>query len=72
MIKKIIVPVPFASDINRSLAEQDRIIEILDRFEVLTRSVTGGLPREIELRRKQYEYYRNLLLNFPKPDATSN
>jgi type I restriction enzyme S subunit len=29
--------------------------------------LTEGLPREIELRQKQYEYYRNMLLDFPKP-----
>ncbi|OCG57608.1 restriction endonuclease subunit S [Gilliamella sp. Imp1-1] len=46
------------------LKEQARIVEILDKFDVLTNSITEGLPREIELRQKQYEYYRNLLLNF--------
>jgi type I restriction enzyme, S subunit len=48
------------------LKEQTRIVEILDKFDALTNSITEGLPREIELRQKQYEYYRNLLLNFPK------
>ncbi|EKL1986847.1 restriction endonuclease subunit S, partial [Salmonella enterica] len=33
---------------------------------------TEGLPREIELRQKQYEYYRDLLFNFPKPETVSN
>ncbi|HBR6904975.1 TPA: restriction endonuclease subunit S [Klebsiella pneumoniae] len=69
MVKKITVPIPFASDPNRSLAEQDRIIAILDKFEVLTNSISEGLPREIELRQKQYEYYRDLLLSFPKTNA---
>jgi type I restriction enzyme, S subunit len=32
----------------------------------LTSSITEGLPREIELRQKQYEYYRNMLLSFPR------
>lgn len=50
-----------------SLAEQERIVSILDKFDALTSSITEGLPREIELRQKQYEYYRDLLLNFPKP-----
>lgn len=53
------IPVP-------PLKEQARIVEILDKFYALTNSITEGLPREIELRQKQYEYYRNLLLNFPK------
>ncbi len=30
---------------------------------------TEGLPREIELRKKQYEYYRDMLLSFPKPEG---
>lgn len=51
------------------LAEQVRIVTILDKFDALTNSITEGLPREIELRQKQYEYYRDLLLSFPKPDA---
>ena len=46
------------------LQEQARIVEILDKFDTLTNSITEGLPREIELRQKQYEYYRNKLLSF--------
>jgi type I restriction enzyme S subunit len=49
------------------LVVQARIVAILDKFDTLTHSISEGLPREIELRQKQYEYYRNLLLNFPKP-----
>jgi type I restriction enzyme, S subunit len=49
------------------LGEQVRIVAILDKFDALTHSLTEGLPREIELRQKQYEYYRDLLLSFPKP-----
>lgn len=52
-----------------SLAEQARIVAILDKFDTLTNSISEGLPREIELRQKQYEYYRDLLLSFPRPDA---
>ena len=48
--------------------EQSRIAAILDQFDTLTNSITEGLPREIELRQKQYEYYRDLLLSFPKPE----
>ncbi|MWQ30019.1 restriction endonuclease subunit S [Glaesserella parasuis] len=44
--------------------EQQRIVTILDKFETLTNSVTEGLPKEIELRQKQYEYYREKLLSF--------
>ena len=53
------VPVP-------SLAEQKRAAYILDKFDALTNSISEGLPREISLRQQQYEYYRDLLLSFPK------
>lgn len=53
---------------NLSLAEKEKIVLTLDKFDALTNSITEGLPREIELRQKQYEYYRDLLLSFPKPD----
>jgi type I restriction-modification system DNA methylase subunit len=48
------------------LEEQARIVAILDKFDTLTHSISEGLPREIALRQKQYEYYRDLLLSFPK------
>ncbi|MFS4163294.1 restriction endonuclease subunit S [Escherichia coli] len=54
------------------LQEQARIVEILDKFDTLTNSITEGLPREIDLRQKQYEYYRDLLFSFPKPETVSN
>ncbi len=56
------IPVP-------SLTEQARIVAVLDKFDALTESLTEGLPREIELRQRQYEHYRNLLLSFPQPEA---
>ncbi|WP_265498781.1 restriction endonuclease subunit S [Providencia rustigianii] len=68
-IMEYLVPIPFASNREKSLAEQERIVTILDKFDALTNSITEGLPREIELRQKQYEYYRDLLLNFPKPET---
>jgi type I restriction enzyme S subunit len=59
---KIKIPAP-------SIEKQARIVSILDKFDALTNSITEGLPREIELRTKQYEYYRDLLLNFPKNEV---
>lgn len=53
------VPIP-------PMEEQERIVGILDRFETMVHSIKEGLPREIELRRKQYEYFRDQLLTFPK------
>ena len=63
MVAKIKIPVP-------SLQTQQKVVDILDKFDTLVNSITEGLPREIELRRKQYEYYRDLLLNF-KPKMTA-
>ena len=53
------------------LSEQRRIVDILDRFDTLTNSISEGLPKEIALRRKQYEFYRDALLSFPRPEATA-
>ena len=62
LLSEIKIPVP-------SLQTQQKVVEILDKFDTLANSITEGLPREIELRRKQYEYYRELLLNF-KPNES--
>ncbi len=58
ILNKCIVPVPPPE-------EQQRIVSILDKFETLTNSITEGLPLAIEQSQKRYEYYRELLLNFP-------
>ncbi len=58
------IPVP-----NPSPNKKARIVAILDKFDTLTSSLNEGLPREIELRENQYDFYRNQLLSFPKPDA---
>ena len=56
-LKTIIVNLP-------SLSVQEKIVDVLDRFNFLSNSVERGLPVEIEARQKQYEYYRDKLLNF--------
>lgn len=56
-LAKIQVPLPLPE-------EQQHIAEILDKFDILVTSISEGLPKEIALRRKQYEYYRNQLLAF--------
>ena len=61
-LKELEIPVPLLDD-------QNRIVAILDKFDALTASITEGLPREIELRQKQYAYYRDLLLSFPQVQA---
>lgn len=65
-LAKILIPIPFPDDPAKSLAEQERIAKILNKFDTITASLSEGLHREIALRQKQYEYYRNLLLSFPK------
>ncbi|AXO73984.1 restriction endonuclease subunit S (plasmid) [Klebsiella variicola] len=71
-IRKTKIIVPYPSDSSKSLAEQNRVVAILDKFDALTSSISEGLPREIELRQKQYEYYRELLFSFPRPETASN
>jgi Restriction endonuclease S subunits len=61
-LKEITIPIP-------SLKEQERIVEILDCFDALTTDITQGLPAEIAVRQKQYEYYRDKLLAFKERDA---
>ena len=59
VLNKIIIPLP-------PLEEQQRIVDILDRFDKLCNDISEGLPAEIEARQKQYEYYREKLLTFKK------
>lgn len=68
-LKDVKIQIPFANDPRRSLREQARIVDLLDKFDALTASISEGLPREIELRQKQYAYYRDLLLSFPQAQA---
>lgn len=56
-LNDVVIPLP-------SLDEQERIVGILDRFDTLCNDLNSGLPAEIEARQKQYEYYRDRLLNF--------
>lgn len=61
-LHQLTIPIP-------SEEVQSRIVAILDKLDALTNSITEGLPREIELREKQYAYYRDLLLSFPQAQA---
>ena len=47
-----------------SLKKQKRIVEVLDNFDAICSDLNIGLPAEIDAQKKQYEYYRDLLLNF--------
>ncbi|MCK1246452.1 restriction endonuclease subunit S [Streptococcus uberis] len=55
-IGKIMIPLP-------SLEIQNRVVKVLDNFETIINDISNGLPKEIELRQKQYEYYRDKLLS---------
>ena len=56
-IEKLFIPLP-------SLSLQNKIVRILDKFQVMLADTKGLLPEEIEQRQKQYEYYREKLLTF--------
>jgi len=56
-IESYVIPIP-------SLAEQDQIVSILDKFDALVNDLSTGLPAELKARRQQYEYYRDRLLTF--------
>lgn len=56
-VRNLEIPVP-------QLEQQQRIVDILDRFDTLCNDISSGLPAEIEVRQKQYEYYRDKLLTF--------
>ena len=58
-MEKIKIPLP-------SLRVQEYIVSILDKFDTLVNDIKSGLPKEIEERQKQYEYYRERLLSFKK------
>ncbi len=61
-LAKIKIPIP-------PLSEQRRIVSILDHFDTLTNDLASGLPAEIAAREKQYAYYRDKLLSFPRKEA---
>lgn len=56
-LKNVKIPVP-------SLEIQSRIVQVLDNFDTVCNDLNIGLPKEIELRQKQYEYFREKLLTF--------
>ena len=56
---KINIPIP-------PLEIQKEIVDILDKFNTMTNDISEGLPKEIEQRQKQYEYYREKLLSFSR------
>ena len=61
-LKEVKIPIP-------PMEVQQRIVDILDRFEALVNDLTAGLPAEIDAVKAQYEYYRNKLLSFKQLSA---
>ena len=47
-----------------SIATRRKVVDVLDRFDSLTKSLADGIPAEIEARRAQYGYCRDRLLDF--------
>ena len=62
-LNDFIIPLP-------PLNVQERLAQVLDNFETICTDLNIGLPAEIEARRKQYEYYRDLLLTFAETGST--
>lgn len=60
--EKYMIPIP-------SIAEQERVVNILEKFDELCNNISYGLPAEIEKRQKQYEYYRDKLLSFKEVEV---
>ena len=54
-----------------TMEKQNEIVDILDRFDGLCNDISEGLPAEIDTRQKQYEYYRDKLLNFKEKEVSS-
>ena len=63
MLDKYPIPIP-------PLETQAKIVSVVDRFDELCHDLTQGLPAEIAARKKQYEYYRDKLLTFPRKGAS--
>ena len=60
------IPIPFPENPEKSIKIQKEIVSILDSFTILTTGLVNELTTELETRKKQYEYFRNRLLSFPK------
>lgn len=64
-IKKIPIPIPCPDNPTKSLTIQTEIVRILDKFS----NLKAELKAELKARRRQYEYYRNSMLNFEDMDV---
>ena len=56
-LRKLVIPIP-------PLEVQERVVDILDKFDASVTGLSVSLPAELRARRRQYEYYRDKLLSF--------
>lgn len=59
IVKNLKIPVP-------TMEVQEKIVKLLDEYDLANKTIIQELTKEIKLRKTEYEYYRNLLLDFPK------
>lgn len=62
-LKEISIPIP-------SLEEQERIANLIEKFDIICNDMISGIPAEIEKREKQYEYYRDKLMIFKEVEVS--
>ncbi|EEZ8678722.1 restriction endonuclease subunit S, partial [Escherichia coli] len=65
MLEGFKVPIPSPDNPEKSLAIQSEIVRILDKFTALTAELTA----ELNMRKKQYNYYRDQLLSFKEGEV---
>ncbi|WP_252151193.1 restriction endonuclease subunit S, partial [Escherichia coli] len=68
-LSKIKIPIPCSNNPEKSLAIQSEIVRILDKFTALTAELTAELTDELNMRKKQYNYYRDQLLRFKEGEV---
>ncbi|HAP0270859.1 TPA: restriction endonuclease subunit S, partial [Escherichia coli] len=65
VVNKLLIPIPCPENPEKSLAIQSEIVRILDKFTALTAELTA----ELNMRKKQYNYYRDQLLSFKEGEV---
>ncbi|WP_291087666.1 MULTISPECIES: restriction endonuclease subunit S [unclassified Empedobacter] len=69
-VRKTKIPIPFPNDKEKSIKEQERIVNLLDQLDATHTAIEEEITKEIKLRTQQYEYYREKLLSFPSLRTT--
>lgn len=71
LMTKIQIPIPCPENPEKSIQIQTEVVRILDSFAELTSELTAELAAALDARKKQYNYYRDLLLSFPKSEVVA-